>query len=432
MNADLQQSEKAIVGAILEKPELAFELNASWFDDLRLGAIVACAIEMQTAGKPVDIVTIAGMSKKPDTLGILQDCQNLCHSTSNFCYWRDIIQAAYERRRLGGLVGHFLAKLPESNGNLPSLISELESGLAVPILNRKQTMTAKAAADALNENIEASFNLRGQMSGLATGFQRLDRITNGLQFGELTVLAARPSIGKTAIGMNFVKRICLDDGNPTLILSMEMSAASLGRRLLSAYTHLDMGTLKSGNLSDDDMKKITVFNSVYRKSKIFIHESTGGVGAGEAASIIRRMTKKHGIKFVLIDYLQKIKPDKSHEKRTYEIGASAETIRNSIVEAKVACVCLAQLNREADKDKGRMPKLSDLADSGSIEREADNVLLLHRDKTEDDHNAKLLISKQRDGETGLVDLYFDGRFCRFTELDKTIDPSDVPRNPYTE
>lgn len=408
-----EQTERALLGCVLENPDLAHELNPEWFDDLRLAQFLIIATSLHSAGQPVDATTICHKSGDEMAIVLLRECQEQCPSAANAPYWREILGEMAEKDRLKKAAGKFLAALPESNGDLAAYVAELENALAAKYVSQSPTLTRKEIAHRLNEHLEQRMNLQGALSGLATGFSDLDRLLDGFQFGELTLLASRPSIGKTAIACNLVEKICLIGKIPTLFLSLEMSAAALSRRLLSAYARIPMKTLKAGTFSGDDFKKIAAFHSLIVTSPIFIREAFGGMGATEAAALIRRGARRKQIKFVVLDYLQKLRPDKKHEKRTYEVAEASGAMMAAVKDSGVAMLCLAQLNRENEKDKGRRPRLSDLADSGQIERDADNVLLLHRDRGDMSKPAELIIAKQRDGETGMVKLSFDGGHCRF-------------------
>ena len=425
---ELAQSERAIVGCLMLSPELSGEVKAGWFDDLRLGAMVERIAGLLDEGRPVDFSTLYTLAKRDDSRALLTECQEACHSAANFAYWLETVTAAYERRRLNAAGQAFIAKLASANSNLLEVVGELEFALATPAPGKSATLDGKESAQKLAAHLEARYNLAGKKSGLVTGFRLLDHVTDGLQFGEMTLLGARPSVGKTAIGLNLVEKICLRDKIPTLIISMEMSAEALTRRLLSSAKGITINALKAGTANSGELARIAAFYSELKNAPLYIHESCGGMGALEAAGLIRRNAKRHGVRFVLLDYLQKLRADSKQEKRTYEIAESSGTLRRAIVQSGAACLILAQLNRESEKDKGRAPRLSDLADSGQIERDADNVFLLHRDRAKDSFNAALFIAKQRDGETGNIELRFDGKFCRFNEVDNRPRPesADVP------
>lgn len=265
-------------------------------------------------------------------------------------------------------------------------------------------------ADKLRDYLEWRFNLQGKRSGFETGFYNFDRLTDGLQKGEQTIIAARPSIGKTAIALNIVEKVCFGQGIPTLFMSLEMSAEALTRRLLSGMKGIPMNSLKSGTFTEPDFKGFTAFLVQLKHSQLYIVDAVSGMSGNQVKSAIKWMHRKHGVQLVVVDYLQKIKANEKHEKRTYEVAEISGMLKGLAVSTGAAFLTLAQLNREPDKDKRqRPPRISDLADSGQIERDADTIGLLHRN----DHEANLAIAKQRDGETGLVQLYFDGEHCRF-------------------
>lgn len=424
MTPDRHQAELALIGCVIEKPELSIMVKSEWLEDLRLGELLLKIVALDREGVSIDAATI--VSRGGD-YALVMDCQAQCPSPASFPYWLEIIVELAEKDRLRNAAQHFLAVLPNSNGSLQTIISQMENALGKPIGSQSKTLTPKDCADGLHNHLEARFNLQGKRSGLQTGFERLDYYTDGLQFGEVTVLAARPSIGKTAIACNIVERVCLRDRLPTLFLSLEMSSPALCRRLLSAYERVPMENLKSGKLCEDDFVRISRFNKLLRESPLYIREAFGGMSGGEAAAIIRRGVRRKGIKFVVLDYLQKLKADAKHEKRTYEVAEASGVMVNAVKETGVAFLCLAQLNRESEKEKGRMPRISDLADSGQIERDADNVLLLHRNRDKTPNEAALIVGKQRDGETGCVSLYFDGKFCRFSTMERT-----EPTNPQSK
>lgn len=423
-----EQTEFALIGCVLAKPDLASDLKTEWFDDLRLGAVLATVNRMAKDGEPIDPATVLQSMPGQDAMVLIESAQEQCHSPANFSYWRDIIVELSEKSRLQAAAMKFLAQLPEANGDLRTHISALENSLCRPIGSESRTLLPKDCAEGLAQNLETRFNLQGKKSGLETGFKDLDKLTDGLQFGEVSVLAARPSVGKTAMACNMAARICLQDKVPTLFLSLEMSAAALCRRLLSCVESLNMADLKSGRLSQDDFVKIAAFDRLLKASPIYIRESFGGMSGSEAAALIRRGVARKGVRLVVLDYLQKLKPDSKHEKRTYEIADTSASLVSAVRDTGVAFLCLAQLNRESEREKGRSPRISDLADSGQIERDADNVFLMHRNK-EHPEAAQIIVGKQRDGETGTAHLYFQGKYCRFADASNQPEPEDTPRQP---
>lgn len=189
------------------------------------------------------------------------------------------------------------------------------------------------------------------------------------------------------------------------------------RRLLASYMQIPLAEIRKGSYTPEQFSKFATFKSHAAQWPMHIIDGVSGVGIRELISTVRRLVLQHGIKFVVIDYLQKIKPSQKQEKRTYEVGEVSEKLKALSVECKIALLTLAQLSRENVQQKGRPPRMSDLADSGQIERDADMIGLLHKTSGEVVRHM-LIVAKQRDGETGIVKLYFDGRHVRFQSLDE--------------
>ncbi len=174
-----------------------------------------------------------------------------------------------------------------------------------------------------------------------------------------------------------------------------------------------MSVIRKGSYTAMDFKKFTDFKLMVSKAPVWFIDAVGGIGIATLCASIRRRVKKEKVKLVMIDYLQKIKPTERHEKRTYEVGEVSTRLKALAVSTNVSLLTLAQLNRESEKEKGRSPRLADLADSGQIERDADTVALIQRDKTDANGKTNLIIAKQRDGDIGIVTLMFNKLFCRF-------------------
>lgn len=271
----------------------------------------------------------------------------------------------------------------------------------------------------LIDDLERRYKLNGALSGIPTGFTEWDKLTDGLQYGEQTLIAARPSAGKTALAMNVAEYACLKCSFPTLFVSLEMSEVALHRRLTSSFCKIPMWELKRGTVGQESSDEINAFNMMMKKVPLFYLDAVAGIDVNRLCAAVRRHVRKHGIKLVIIDYLQKIRPAQRQEKKTYEVGDVSGAVRALAVSTGAAFLTLAQLNRESDKDKGRLPRLSDLGDSKQIEQDADGVAMIHRPRSDHDgkqipgDQAVLIVNKQRDGETGTLELNFDGRYCRF-------------------
>ncbi len=421
------EAEQGVLGCILQAPDECLDdcilrlPGPQAFFDLRHKTIYEMLVEMHQAGRTIDTITLHQTLKDRNAikgcggLEYISKLPDMVPSAANLEYYVEILIAKFLARERIGFYAQFTADLYESDGDVAGMLDSQEQKIIGDWreTNADGIMDAVHSLHTLTDHLEERFRLHcaGQRSGLATGFYRLDAITDGLQPGEMTVIAARPSVGKTAIGMNLVERICLRDGFPTLVVSCEMSRNALLRRMLSGWTAFPMSDLKSGAYTDADFQKFMAFQIALKRAPLFIMEALGGIDCDRLSGMIRRVWRKHGIKFVVLDYLQKVRASGHYEKRTYELAEASGMIKSILQQTGIAGVILAQLNRESDRDKGRMPRMSDLADCGRIEQDADTIGLLHRDRQES--AAKLIIAKQRDGNVGSIDLEFIGQYCRF-------------------
>lgn len=286
--------------------------------------------------------------------------------------------------------------------------------------------TKPETANEIISEWERAVENRGQISGITTGLDALDRLTWGWQDQQLIVIGARPSQGKTALLVGFARASAMANV-PTLYVTMESSQKELTKRFICQMAQVNQMDLRGGVVGERDMEKIGMAFGEFKKRPIWIADLTGK-SIATIQACVRRIVESYGIKIVLVDYLQKIKPDERHEKRTYEVAQTSEGLKILAKELNLPVITAAQLNREPDKNKGRPPMLSDLADSGQIERDADLVGLIYR-KVNDAGKAEfsLLVSKFRDGPTGSVPLEYCAGYARFDSV-KQFD-NEPPRNP---
>lgn len=421
MTADITpraMTELALIGCCLEQPLLAADLQPEWFDDLRLVDLLERIKRLARGVKSIDWGLL--WLEKPDDehMQLLQSAIHQNYSPANFPEWREALLEQVQKTQSAHALLKIAADQKTPNFTISSAIKTLESAVVVSGKDKKASQLPHQIAANLLNHLEEKFNLNGRRSGLETGFYDLDRMTDGLQYGEFSVLAARPSKGKTSLACNLVDFICLRKKVPTLFITLEMSGTALSRRMLSANKMVPMNNLKSGQLSEGDFAKCASFNQLVKNSPLYFEEGLGGLRASSAAAMIRQYAETKGVKFVVIDYLQKIRADTKNEKRTYEVAETSGILTGATKESGVATLCLAQLNREGEKNKGkddsaRRPKISDLSDSGQIERDADNVFLLHPCQ----NYTEIVVGKQRDGETGIIRIRFEGHYCRFQNLE---------------
>ena len=279
--------------------------------------------------------------------------------------------------------------------------------------------------------------------GVFTGFTDLDNLTGGLHPGELVILAARPSMGKTALALNIADHVAVNLKETTLVVSLEMSSLELGQRLLCARGRINGNKFRSNFLSAGDQQKIVEAANELSQAPLFV-DDTPSRSVTEIAAAARRVKRKHGLGLIVIDYLQLIQPDNPSDPRQEQVAKMARRLKATARELKVPILCLAQLNRQAELSKDNRPRLSHLRESGAIEQDADVVMFIHREEyylsreereqREDLRGrAELIVAKQRNGPTGEVDLLWHPEFLRFdsaaTYGQEHYDEAEAPLPP---
>jgi replicative DNA helicase len=296
------------------------------------------------------------------------------------------------------------------------------------------TKTIKDLVHKAINTIEDYHTRAGALTGLGTGFPDLDKMTSGMHGGEMIVIAARPSMGKTSLAMNIAEAVAIDQKQPVGVFSLEMTAESLVLRMLCSRSRVNLRNIRDGFLAERDFPKLTGAAGKLANAPLFIDDSAG-LSILQLRAKARRMYQQHGIKLFVIDYLQLLNASSQKiENRQQEIAQISNGIKALAKELDVPVIVLAQLNRELEKDKNRKPRLSDLRESGAIEQDADLVGLLYKpdaEKAEDEDGGgqqdveavpvNLLIAKQRNGPTGDVCMTFLKSYTRYESASKVAD-----------
>lgn len=271
--------------------------------------------------------------------------------------------------------------------------------------------------------IEERYKKKQDVTGIATGFTHLDKMTSGFNPGELIILAARPAMGKTAFSLNIAQHVALRLKKTVAYFSLEMSKEAVMMRLLASEARINMKDLKTGRISDSAWPKLIEAAGTISQAPLFI-DDTSGISPFEVRSRCRRLKAQHGLDVIMIDYLQIMKLKEKVDSREREVAEISGTLKAISKELGVPVIALAQLNRGVEGRTDKRPMLSDLRESGSIEQDADNIMMLYRedyyDKEDQDKqgNAEVIIGKQRNGPTGTVKLRFDGEFGRFRDAEQ--------------
>ena len=413
------------------------------FYDLRHQTIYEMLTEMYNARVPIDLITLQQKLKDLQILdqvgGIsyLSQIQDVVPSSANLAYYLGIVREKFLLRKLIQTCSGVVSRIFDFEGDVEQLLDEVEKDILHVNESREQNETKdvkKLVNDAL-VTIEHFFNRKGELSGVSTGFADLDKMTDGLHGGEMVIVAARPSMGKTSLAMNIAEHVALELNLPVGVFSLEMSAASLVLRMLCSLARVNMRSIRDGFMTEADFPKLMSASGRLAAAKLLI-DDTAGLSILQLRARARRMYQQHGIKLFVIDYLQLLNSTarRAQENRQQEIADISSGIKALAKELNVPVIVLSQLNRELEKDKSRTPRLSDLRESGSIEQDADLVGLLYKPDAGDEDDApdesegvavNFLIAKQRNGPTGDVNLTFLKPFTRFESRSKFSD-DDVP------
>jgi replicative DNA helicase len=279
-----------------------------------------------------------------------------------------------------------------------------------------QTFTLAQAMQEAYDRIDHRQAQEFSMSGLPTGYADLDEKTAGLQNSELIIIAARPSVGKTAFALNLARHIAVEDSRAVFFSSLEQSRIELAERLLCCQARVDGHKLRTGHLGAEEMERLIQAGGVLRNAKVFI-DDTPGQGMLRIAANARRLKLRHDIKAVFVDYLQLIEPDNRRDSRQEQVAALSRRLKHLARELQLPVVALAQLNRSPEDRQGGKPRLADLRESGSIEQDADTVMLLHRPEMyepgQHEGTVEVIIAKQRNGPTGEITLTYIKQFMRY-------------------
>ncbi|MEK7781797.1 MAG: replicative DNA helicase, partial [Verrucomicrobiota bacterium] len=360
-------------------------------------------------------------------------------SAANLTYYLDIVEEKFLLRKMIHTCTDVVGRVYDYDGEVDSLLDEVERDI-LAMSESRSGGTIEPVKSLVNKAIgmvENYFNRQGQLGGLATGFSDLDRMTDGMHGGEMIVIAARPSMGKTSLAMNIAESVTLNQKLPVGVFSLEMTAESLVLRMLCSNARVNLRNIREGFMSESDFPKLTSSAGKMSSAPLYI-DDTPGLSILQLRTRARRMWQQHGVKLFVIDYLQLLNSTsrRAQENRQQEIAEISSGIKALAKELAVPIIVLAQLNRELEKDKNRKPRMSDLRESGSIEQDADLIGLLYKPSSEDEDAppmedqpdgipVNLLIAKQRNGPTGDVNLTFLKPYTRFESAAK-VSEEDIP------
>jgi replicative DNA helicase len=406
------------------------------------GTIYGVLEELSKTNSPIDLITVTqALSDRNllDQIGgpsILAHLQTFLPTATNADYYIDIIREKHLLRRMISVCTSSAARCYEEQGDVKALIDDVEKQVFTVAEDRVRgdLPEIKDHVNAALDAIEQLYKNRGQVTGVPTGYKELDNMTNGLHPSEMIVIAARPSMGKTALAMNIAEHVAVDKQIPVGVFSLEMSSQQLATRLLCSRARVNLHHIRNGIMPKNAQQNLFKAVNEYSASKMII-DDTAGLSINELRAKSRRMMDKNGLGLIVIDYLQLLKsPSKrGQENRQIEIAEISNGIKALAKELNIPIIVLAQLNRKSEDRGDGKPRISDLRESGSIEQDADVVGLLYRsayyakdadDRDEKGGEAELIIAKQRNGPTGEVPLTFLNEFTRFESRDLAHGESD--------
>lgn len=427
-----QEAEQAVLGAILIEPSVLVtvteRVRPEDFYRQAHQRLLQVMIDLSEQGEPVDLVTIT--SELQDRK-LLEDIGGVSYLTelaaavptaANVEYYARIVEEKAILRRLIRTATEIATSGYSGDEDVSMVIDTAEKKI-LEISQRRMSKGFIPIRDVLMETFERIESLhysQGKLTGVPSGYTDLDQMTSGFQQSDLIILAARPSMGKTAFSLNVAQNVAIRAGQPVAIFNLEMSAPQLVQRMLAAEGNIDAQAFRTGHLSDEDWEKLTMAISTLSESPIFI-DDTPGINVFDIRAKLRRLQSEHGLGLVLIDYLQLIE-GRGHDSRQQEISEISRSLKLLARELNVPVIALSQLSRAVEQRQDKRPMLSDLRESGSIEQDADIVSFLYRDDYYNEDSEKkniieVILAKHRNGPVGKVELLFLKNYNKFLSLD---------------
>ena len=430
------EAEQSVIGSMLMDKEAIIAaseiVTARDFYQQQYGIMFETMVELFNEGKPVDLVTLQDRLKEKDvppevsSLDFVRDIITTVPTSANVKSYANIVREKAVLRRLIKVNEEIANTCYAGKEPLEQILASTEKSVFDLLQSRSSGEFVPIRQVALNvlEKIEAASKTQGTVTGIPTGFIDLDYKTSGMQPSDFVLIAARPSMGKTAFVLNLVDHVAVRKGLPCMIFSLEMSKEQLVNRMLAMESNVDSQKLRTGNLTDSDWDAIVEGIGVIGNSKLVI-DDTPGISITELRSKCRKMKLEQGLSMIIIDYRQLMSGSggNSSESRQQEISEISRSLKALAREMNAPVVALSQLSRACETRTDHRPMLSDLRESGAIEQDADVVMFLYRDDyynkdTDMPNIAEVIIAKQRNGPIGTVNLLWQPEFTKFVNLEK--------------
>ncbi len=424
-------AEQGVLGAMLmSKDAIAEVLEVIKPTDFYRPAhelVYQAILDLYGQGEPADPVTVAAELERRGELSrvgghiYLADLLSSIAVAANAVYYAEIVRDKATLRRLVD-ASIKIAQLGYSGQGEVADIVDVAQQAIYEVSEGKRAEDYKPLRELLEptyDEIEAIGARGGGLSGIPTGFTRLDELTNGLHGGQMIIIAARPAVGKSTLALDFARSASVKHQLATAFFSLEMSQTEIVMRLLSAEAGVTLQSIRNGQLGEEEWSRIVNRTRSFEDAPLFIDDSPN-LTMMEIRAKARRLKQRHDLRLVVIDYLQLMSSGKKVESRQLEVSEFSRQAKLLAKELDVPVIALSQLNRGPEQRQDKKPMLSDLRESGSLEQDADIVILLHRDDMYDKDNrtgeADLIIAKHRNGRTETVSVSFQGHFSRFTDM----------------
>lgn len=428
------EAERSVIGSMIMDKDaitMASEIIGSHdFYDQQHGILFDTMLELYNEGKPVDLVTLQNRLKEKDvppqlsSLEFIRDLVASVPTSANVRYYAQIVKEKAVLRRLIKVSEEMANDCYLDKEKLDVILDKAERQIFDVVQNRgtKEFADIKEIVLRSIDSIEAASKNQGSVTGIATGFYDLDYKTAGLQPSDLILIAARPSMGKTAFALNIAEYVALRSNITTAIFSLEMSQDQLVKRLLAMNSRVDSQKIRTGSLSAEEWVSLMESARIIGNSNLII-DDTSAISVSELRSKCRKLKIEKNLGLVIIDYLQLMTGSKRTESRQQEISEISRALKSLAREINVPVIALSQLSRAVEQRIDKRPILSDLRESGAIEQDADVVMFIYRDDyynqdSKEPGVSEIIIGKQRNGPTGTVKLAWQAQYTKFANLER--------------
>lgn len=432
---DLLAEQSVLGGMLLSKDAVADvtgQLRGGDFYVPKHEVIYEAVLTLYSQGEPTDVITITDQLTKSGDLqragGVeyLHTLTSIVPTAANASFYAEIVAEKALLRRLVEAGTRITQMGYAGEGEAVDLVNNAQAEIYA-VTGAEQAddyVPLSLAVEAAVSEIEKAQMNEGGMMGVPTGFSELDEKTNGFAPGQMVIIAARPAMGKSTLALDVARSASVHHNATTVFFSLEMGRAEIAMRLLSAEASIPLQTLRKGQLDSRDFQKLAATQARINDAPLFIDDSPN-LTLVEIRAKCRRLKQRHNLKMVVIDYLQLLSSGKKSESRQQEVSEFSRALKLLSKELEVPVIALSQLNRASEQRADKMPAISDLRESGSLEQDADMVILLHRESSYEKDNprageADLILAKQRNGPTGTVTVAFQGHYSRFQDMPSGI------------